>query len=496
MPANISVSALGNALTNLLLSDDLAPGDPVSYQLAKEIYLYHPLGAKMVEAPIEMAQSQPREISVGNGPEDRVKQAFIEEWEALDIDTVIYNVVTLSRVYGVAAVAVITDEDDTATALDLTKLYKQAIAFNVLDPLNISGSAVTNQNPNSADFLKIRGVSVFGQQYHRTRIITKINENPIYLGYTSSAFGYTGRSVYQRALFPLKSFVKTMISDEMIATKLGVLIAKIKQPGSIIDNIKSAVFGFKRNVLKEASTNNVISIAPEETIETLNMQNVDGAGNFSRNNILKNIATATPMPAKLLENEALVEGFSEGAEDAKLIAQYIDRFRIDLRKTYAFFDKIVMYRAWNPEFYDALRADYPEYRNVSWQTAFFEWKNSFKAVWPSLLREPDSDKIKVDDIRMKAIISLIQVLIPILDPENKAALIEWVQDNINLFDLMFETHLSLDIEALINYEPPAPGGIKGDGEEEKLPKPPDTLSASDSASVRKIVQFINRGVVA
>ena len=41
-----------------------------------------------------------------------------------------------------------------------------------------------------------------GQQYHPSRARICLNEMPVYLGYTNSAFGYVGRSVYQRALFP------------------------------------------------------------------------------------------------------------------------------------------------------------------------------------------------------------------------------------------------------------------------------------------------------
>lgn len=499
--AELQVSSLGNALTQLLLSDDLMPGDPVSYQTAKEIYLYHPLGAKMAEAPIAMAQSQEREITIGKGPEGRIKKAFEEEWEALGVDNIIYNVVALSRVYGVASVAILTEGDDALTPVDFVNLYKQTISFNVLDPLNTAGSMTTSQDPNSMDFLKVSSVFVAGRGYHRSRVVTKMNENPIYLGYTQSSFGYVGRSVYQRALYPLKSFVKTMITDEMVATKLGVLIAKIKQPGSIIDNVKSMLLGFKRNVLKEAKTNNVISISPEEFIETLNMQNVDGAGTFARNNILKNIATATPMPAKLLENEALVEGFAEGAEDAKLIAQYIDRFRIEILKVYAFFDKIVMFRAWNPEFYETLKEDFPEYTEVPWSVSFYEWKNSFEAVWPSLLREPDSEKIKVEDTKLKAVIAMVQVLAPMLDPENKATLVEWAQDNFNMFEMMFEVHLALDIDALKEYEPPAPPAMGGEGGEAgdegnggpAEPKAPAPFSAKDSAGVRRMVSLVASG---
>jgi len=37
--------------------------------------------------------------------------------------------------------------------------------------------------------------------------------------YTQAAFGFVGRSVYQRPLYPLKSFVQTMITDDLGGAK-------------------------------------------------------------------------------------------------------------------------------------------------------------------------------------------------------------------------------------------------------------------------------------
>ena len=75
----------------------------------------------------------------------------------------------------------------------------------------------------------------------------------------------------------------------------------------------------------------------------------------ARKNILENIALSSDMPAKLLNNETFAEGFGEGTEDAKVVAQYIDRIRTKMQPLYDFFDRIVMYRAWNPDFYKTMK---------------------------------------------------------------------------------------------------------------------------------------------
>jgi hypothetical protein len=114
----------------------------------------------------------------------------------------------------------------------------------------------------------------------------------------------------------------------------------------------------------------------------------------------------------------------------------------------------------------------PDYAGMTHEQAFIQWQNAFTATWPNLLTEPDSEKVKTDDVKLKAIIAVIEVLGPMIDPENKATLVEWAQDNMNENKLMFQTPLALDIQALAEYEPPQPM------QEPSEPKP---FAANDSA---------------
>jgi hypothetical protein len=475
---SINSSQQGSSFKEILLAADIEPGDEPSYQLCKLLYEYHPIGKKMVDVPIEMAQSQERIINIQKGPEEKVRNAFIDQWRKDGADDYIANTMRLARIYGVSAIAIKVKGKKDDTPLDFESLADAQIAFSVFDPLNIAGSVVLNQQPNEFDFLKTTGIVVQGQPYHesRTKIVT--NEKPIYLAYTSSSFGYVGRSVYQRALFPLKSFIQTMITDDMITLKSGVIVAKMKRFGAIIDQVMQMAAGIKRAILQQAQTGNVISIDAEEAIETLNMQNLDGAYGMARKHILQNIASSAPMPAKILEEETFAEGFGEGTEDAKYIARYINRFRVSMNPLYGFFDKIVQYRAWNKDFYETIQNEFREtYKGVDYQTAFQEWRNSFVATWPNLLEEPDSEKVKVDDVKLKAIVAWVEVLLPALDPENKARLIEWACDNFNDFEMLFGSPLDLDYEALASYEPPVMAGGEGGPQS---PKPEAPFSSKDS----------------
>ena len=483
----LNACQLPSPLQEVMDFDAIQPGDIPSYQTCKLIYLHHPVGAKLVEGPINLAQSQQREITIQSGPEEVLKEAFLKEWKAIHSDRYIKQAQALARVYGLSAAAVMVANEKPGDPLDLKKLATEDISFNVFDPLNIAGSTTFNQDPNAMNFLKTTGVLVAGVEYHPSRVILQMNEMPIYLGYTSSSFGYVGRSVYQRALYPLKTFLQTMVADDVVASKVAVLVAKLRQAGGIIDKVTQAMAGLKRNILQEARNQNVISISTEESIESLNLQNLDAPLEMARKHSLENIALASGTPAKLLTQESFAEGFGEGTEDAKHIADAIDVLREDMRPVYSFFDRIVQHRAWNPAFYKTIQKRFPEdYAGKSYEEVFPIWVNSFTATWPSLLKEPDSEKVKVDETKYKATESVLVSFLPQMDPENKARVFEWAQDNINSMPLLFPNKMDLDIEALEAYTPPmqalAESGEDG-GEEEEEPKPKPPSKRADSVKM-------------
>jgi len=127
----------------------------------------------------------------------------------------------------------------------------------------------------------------------------------------------------------------------------------------------------------------------------------------------------------------------------------------------------VMHRAWTPEFFKGLQNQYPEeFLGKTYEECFYEWKDSFEATWPSLVEEPDSEKVKVDEIKLKGLTEILRTFLPIADPENKARLVEWAIDNLNEMQDMFKSKLDIDLEALAEYEPP-----EQVMPEEKMPTP-------------------------
>ncbi len=456
--SDYSGSELMAVLTGM---QDIQPGQSPSYQACKTLYAYHPIASRMVDKPIEMALSQKREITVSNGPEEELKLAFDKAWRKLGVvggDTLIYRIAQISRIYGIGTLAVNVVDGGTKAKTNEPlpdDLYRHDLAFYIFDPLNTAGSLVLNQDPHAVDFMHPRQIAVGSESWSNTKALVLMHEQPIWIQWSDSAFGFVGRSVYQRAFYPLKTFVASMIADNLLQEKLALLVHKAKSPGSIVDRRALSWFSLKREAIKGAKTGNVVQIGVEEDLNSIDLDHVHTAGEYSRNNCLKNIALASGMPAVLLNEETLTSGFGEGTEDAKQVARYIDRVRIEIDPAYQFLDAICQRLAWNEEFYAEIQRKYPEqYRNLSYEAAFLDWKDGFSAEWPNLLTEPDHEKAKAAESRIKTATDVADRLIAIADPENKAIIAEWLAGVVNNEKELANNPLMLDIEALAAYEPP------------------------------------------
>ena len=94
------------------------------------------------------------------------------------------------------------------------------------------------------------------------------------------------------------------------------------------------------------------------------------------------------------------------------------------------------------------------------------WKDEFKPEWESLLDEPDSEKANANDVRLKGLTEIARTIMPSVDQNNKAKIIQWMADNLNEMPDAFVSDLDLDYDEIASYEPPVV-----QPEEEKIPKP-------------------------
>jgi len=438
----------GSPLYQILNAQQLVPGEEPSYQVCKLLYVYHPLGKKIVDAPISKAMGKRRDIIITEDISERLVKRYNEIWDSMAIDDYIANTYRLSRIYGVGSVAVIPEDGNTDKPLSPDELRNSGtnLKFSVFDPLNTAGSMVGILDPNDPQFLKYSSIAVAGKQYAKSRAHIQLYEQPVYLSFTNSAFGYVGRSVFNRALYPLQSFLSSMITDNMVVLKSGVLVAKIRQPGSISDRIMHAANQFRLNLLKTAKTGNTIAVQPDEDVQSLDLHSLDYA--VPRKNILENIALSLDMPSSFLTNESLAQGFGEGSEDAKLIAGYIDDVRLDMQPLYDFFDNIVQHVAWSPEYFETLKSQDPDYRKMSFEEFFSKARRSFRTKWPAALEPTKKELVLMQKEQYTSVLEVYNTLAPSLSGDNLARLVDWTTANLNEAQNLFPNRLELDAEEI------------------------------------------------
>ncbi|CAM2172475.1 DUF1073 domain-containing protein [Burkholderia cepacia] len=378
------------ALFRQLTEEVIEPGAGLSYQLAKDIYLQHPMGQRIVDGVINLAFSQARTIS--GIPED-AKNAFTATWAAHRADTAIKNVARHARIYGLGTLVDLGDG-----------------TFKVYDSLLTAGSMVGNLDPLSRDFLSPNDPAVQGVKFTPANSIVAYNGTPLWLAYSQSAFGYTGRSVFYNMLPLLSAFLVSTEVDTLVLKKAGVLVAKTKSQGSAMNRLSQWWQRRKAGMVRTAMNGNVLAIEVEESIETLNLQNTSDAMTTARNNVISNIATALDAPAVILKNDVLTNGFGEGSEDSKIIAQYVERYRGELEHLFDWMTPRIQALAWTAEWYASFQLANPAYATISYASAIGYWKNQMKSAWPNYLVEPDSEKVKREESAFNAYMQMFEKL--------------------------------------------------------------------------------------
>ena len=464
----ISGSGLPNGLMEIMAAEDIQPGDAPSYALCKLLWTLHPLGGKLVEKPVALALGERRTINVPCAMEERLVQAFNKTWDDIEATRHITDLAHVSRAYGIGALIYGFPDQSTSEPLKdpFEVATKEGLYFNLLDPLNTAGSMVTNQDPNAPDFQKAWSkITAAGQAYDRSRTCVLFNGTPIYLDYQSSSFSFSGRSIFLRVLYPLKSFIQSMVVDDMVSLKAGLLVAKIEQGGSFLNKVVEAVTAFKRDILKLGRTGQVISIGTTESIESIDLTNTDKAMTTARDNIISNTAAGSDVPAILLKDESFAKGLSSGEQDMFAVVQYINGERTRLEPAHKFFDKIVQYRAWTPELFASLQEEFEELQGRPYRAWFFEMRDKFTAAWPNLIQEPESEKTERNAKKLKAMSDLFKTLSAGLDPMNGAKLRQWITDAVNdMPELFTSAMLEFDAQLFADYVPPTPVAPGGDDE--------------------------------
>lgn len=425
----------------------------LSYNLCKQLYVYHPLGKRIVDLPIDLTLNKERILNVKHELSPELIDQFNKKWKELNLTRAIRNLAVTSRLYGIAALFIkIKDIDDSENIPNDKNLNDYTITPLVYDALNIAGSATQNQNLESADFLELKEVYRSGQALAKDRSIILSNGDPIYIEYINSAYGFAGRSVFQNCASLLQSYVDVMGADNTVARKAALIIAKMQQSGSPT-NLQGKAFEQKRELILEGINNNILNVGINEDISTLNMTNVDNSIDTARRHIIEDIANAIDLPVVLLNGQKFTAGFGEGSEDTKNIGRHVDSKRQWLEPIFNFCDNLVMDLAWDFNFIDSLNSQNSSFfdKNLPieekkriYKIRFQELKNGFSYSFPSFLTETESEILDGDVKKINSIKTIFDSVYDKVDPQTKSQLICWMMDNFN--DLRSVNKVKIDYD--------------------------------------------------
>ncbi|MFZ4220811.1 hypothetical protein ACEV6Q_23535, partial [Enterobacter ludwigii] len=209
-------------------------------------------------------------------------------------------------------------------------------------------------------------------------------------------------------------------------------------------------------VIKISENGGVVSIGVGEDVESLNLQNIDKTLDTVRNNIISDIATGCDVPAALLKDEAFAVGWSDGAEDSKAVSQYIDGIRQGIDPVISFFERIVQYIAWDEDFYNALKAEFPDIITEDYQTTFYRWRREFTASWVELVAPPQNEEQEAESKVVQQAVAVFVSLVKEVDPKNRAKVADWLANILNNTTAFGDSPLILDMDSLSAYQPPVP----------------------------------------
>lgn len=338
-----------------LVGGDADSPPQLTYDECKDIYARFSLGKRFVKSIVRFAMKSNRVISVADAPDEVAKQ-YEDYFLKHRYNQIIKNAIYLSRVYGVSGiyVGVEGDDDDAETPFTMEAKKKARLYFKALDPLNFRYTV--SQDPTSSTFLEPSNIEIFGKKIHKTRFLSVLNGDPIYLFYSASAFNFGGLSVFANMQRFIEIWASLYESLEKVANKAGVIIIENESNG--IQSAKDAeVARYSAQLLKEMRGGGIAWLNDGQHANFFNLSGVTEIASMIDSAKSALAIALDDTPTAILYDDRLSSGLNEGGADLEKMTMLIDSFREDvIRPIYNFFDNIIPYKAWSDDFIVAIRA--------------------------------------------------------------------------------------------------------------------------------------------
>lgn len=380
----------------------------LTYEECRDIYRYWPLGKRVATALPNFAMSSGRTFSVKeNLPE--VVRALEEAESALKIPQVVNKAAIYSRVYGLSFVYVASDSSECPPDKPLSKeeFLHSSCRFNVLDPLSAGGSIQIDNDSLSPTFglpiyLKVKGKTVSPSRLHLC-----FNDIPLYYKFNPSSFSFGGPSIYQNMTLLIRSWNRTVLSLQRLATKAASIVVKRKD-GSGITGAQVQALNKNLTAIRSMENDGILSMRVGEEVEffALNgLSEIDSICNRLNSMLMMALSDT---PSGILLDKNLSTGLADGDNDMKAIIIATDRFRKDILKPiYNFLDKFLCYKAFTPELISEIKEKYPElYRDKSDESILTELLDSYSFEFNELYPQSENEK---EDTSSKKLDNLLKL---------------------------------------------------------------------------------------
>jgi len=184
------------------MNDIYLPGQPITQQMANDLYTYNWIAAKGIDIPVEDALKKWREFNV----EDSEKKDKIEKiYEKFQIKKKVETNFKWSRLFGGSVIVIIIDGEDPEEPLDIDSIKPESLRnFVVLDRYNIFPETI-NLNILSENYGEPEYYSVVrdnGSRIHHSRVIKTNGSNPTIFELEKNY--YWGNSIFDQKWEPVK----------------------------------------------------------------------------------------------------------------------------------------------------------------------------------------------------------------------------------------------------------------------------------------------------
>ena len=374
---------------------------------------YHPLMLAITGKPFLDALSRGFEYVFDDAPPE-AKERFAKVADSATQPVI--RVFKLALSYGAAGIGIVVSGEDASKPIDtgwFSQNLENGFSFNTFDSLVTAGSFITDLDPNSTEFQKVIDFSVRGKRYHFSRCKAVFNplEDPNYLQYESSAYGFVSASILKRALPALQQYLRLRIAETLLTKKVASFVIKQDVKQSVYEKISETINSFKRSKVEDLTGGDAITIGIDDSIESFDLANSSQTINALDELNMNSLASSTGWQASYLKHSMLSTGFADGSNDAAQIDKMLYSVQRFTKELFEWIDDILFYIAWTDGFIDEIANQSPDlYRGKTRNQIRQLWRTGYERKFNPPTAEQPKDKAAANGDFLEALTKAVSLI--------------------------------------------------------------------------------------